>query len=121
MADTSMKFGYGNIANLDTAIENGIIDERDLVLTKDTAELFYITDDKEKQAIRPRILCFNNTEEATTTVNKNSDTYAGQPVVIKSASDGKFYPYLVQQGTSSFTVEPVITQISGAGMVWTEF
>lgn len=120
MGNTSMKFGYGNSANLDTAIENGIIDERDLVLTKDTSELFYITDDKEKQAIRPRILCFDGVDDATTTINKNSDTYAGQPIMIKNASDGKFYPYLVQQGTSSFTVEQVITQVP-SGMLWTEF
>lgn len=121
MADTSMKFGYGNIGNLDTAIANGVIDERDLVLTKDTAELFYITDDKAKQAIRPRILCFDSVDTATTTLNQNTDTYAGQPIAIKNASDGKYYPYTVQQGASSFVVEPVITQISGSGMIWTEF
>ena len=48
MADTAMKFGYGNKENLDTAIENGTIDERDLVLTKDTSELYYIKDDNTK-------------------------------------------------------------------------
>lgn len=52
MATTS-KLGYGNAENLDTAITNGIIDEKDLVITKDTSEFYYIRDDKSKQAIRP--------------------------------------------------------------------
>ena len=45
MATTS-KLGYGNAENLDTAITNGIIDEKDLVITKDTSEFYYIRDDK---------------------------------------------------------------------------
>ena len=48
MATTS-KLGYGNAENLDTAITNGIIDEKDLVITKDTSEFYYIRDDKSKQ------------------------------------------------------------------------
>ena len=43
MATTS-KLGYGNAENLDTAITNGIIDEKDLVITKDTSEFYYIRD-----------------------------------------------------------------------------
>lgn len=120
MSDNSLKFDYGNLENIDTAISSGIIDERDLVLTKDTSELFYIKDDKTKQAIRPRILRYGSVDEALTDINKNSDTYAGQPIVIKSASTGKYSPYTVQQGTSSFTIEPIVTTVSG-GMTWTEF
>lgn len=119
--DNSMKFGYGNAENVDTAIENGTIDEKDLVLTKDTSELMYIRDDKTKQYIRTRVLRFNGVDEATTELNKNSDTYAGQPIAIKNAEDGKYYPYTVQQGSSSFTVEPVVTTSTGTGMIWTEF
>lgn len=120
MAKEAMKFGYGNLSNIDSAIESGKIDERDLVLTKDTSELFYIKDDKSKQVIRPRVLTFNSVEEATTGINQNSDTYAGQPISIKNASDGKYYPYTVQQGESAFTVEQIVTTMSN-GMTWTEF
>ena len=51
---TYSKLGYGNAANLDTAITNGKIDGKDIVITKDTSEFYYIRDDKTKQAIRPR-------------------------------------------------------------------
>lgn len=122
MADAAMKFGYGNAENIDTAVAAGTLDEKDLVLTKDTSELVYIRDDKTKQYIRPRVLRFDSTETAVTELNKNSDTYAGQPIVIKNSDDGKYYPYTVQQGSSNFIVEPVIaTTTSGTGMTWTEF
>lgn len=117
-----MKFGYGKAEDVDTAVSAGTVDEKDLVLTKDTSELIYIRDNKTKQFIRPRLLRYDSVETATTELNKNTDTYAGQPVVIKNPSDGKYYPYTVQQGFSAFTVEPVIsTTVSGSGMVWTEF
>ena len=120
MPNASMKFGYGNKENISTAIENGTIDEKDLVLTKDTSELFYVKDDKTTQVVRPRLRCFESLDEAVTEVNKSADTYAGQPVSVKSAVDGKYYTYMVQQGSSAFTVEPVVTTVSG-GMTWTEF
>lgn len=121
MADTAMKFGYGNSADIDTAITNGVLDEKDLVLTKDTSELVYIRDDKTKQPIRPRILCFDSKEQAIEELNKNSDTYAGQPISIKDASDGKYYSYTVQEDSSSFTVEPIAATVSDPGMKWVEF
>nr|DAM79818.1 MAG TPA: hypothetical protein [Caudoviricetes sp.] len=118
MAD--MKFGYGNANNIDTAVESGTLDERDLVLTKDTSELIYIKDDKTQQKIRPRVRTFTSTEDAVTELNKSSDTYAGQPISIKNSADGKYYPYTVQQGASSFVIEPVISN-TGSGFTWTEF
>jgi hypothetical protein len=118
MAD--MKFGYGNVNNIDTAVESGTLDERDLVLTKDTSELIYIKDDKTQQKIRSRVRTFTSTEDAVTELNKSSDTYAGQPISIKNSVDGKYYPYTVQQGASSFVIEPVISN-TGSGFTWTEF
>lgn len=122
MGDSTMEFGYGNASAIDEAIESGTLDEKDLVLTKDTSELIYIKSDKTKQFIRPRVLCFDSESDALTALNQNSDTYAGQPIAIKNSSDGKYYPYTVQQGASSYTVEPVASiTTSGSGMTWKEF
>lgn len=118
MAATS-KLGYGNAENLDTAITNGTIDERDLVITKDTSEFYYIRDDKTKQAIRPRIRVFDSSDQATEQLNNSSDTYAGQPVMIKN-SDNKYEPWTVQLlSTGKFTVEQF--NATGTGFVWQEF
>ena len=48
------KIGYGNKANIDTAISETTIDEGDLVITKDTEELAFIKPDKSTMFIKSR-------------------------------------------------------------------
>lgn len=119
MANKYSKLGYGNAVDITTAIDSGKLDGRDIVVTKDTSELIYIRDDKTQQVIRSRTLVFNSPGEAITALNKNSDTYAGQFVMIRDV-DGKYQPYTVQtSGESGFVVEPTVS--ANAGFVWQEF
>lgn len=119
MADKYSKLGYGNAGDVATAIEGGKLDGKDLVVTKDTSELIYIRDDKTQQAIRPRTLLFNSPGEAITALNKNSDTYAGQTVMVRD-ENGKYQPYTVQTSSDeSFIVEPTVA--AQTGFVWQEF
>lgn len=119
MANKYSKLGYGNAGDVAAAIESGKIDGKDLVITKDTSELIYIKDDKTQQAIRPRTLLFNSPGDANNQLNKNSDTYAGQTVMIRD-EDGKYQPYTVQAaGDGAFEVEP-FTAVN-TGFVWQEF
>lgn len=48
------KIGYGNKSDIDTAITEAKIDEGDLIVTKDTAELAFIKPDKSKVFIKSR-------------------------------------------------------------------
>lgn len=114
------KLGYGDSANLDTAIENGIIDGKDIVITKDTSELYYIRDDKTKQAVRPRVQVFDSESEANEELNNDSSTYAGQTVMIKDEA-GKYIPWVVQKVSDSdeFKVEAI--SVVSTGFAWCEF
>ena len=85
MATTS-KLGYGNAENLDTAIANGIIDEKDLVITKDTSEFYYIRDDKSKQAIRPRTHVFDSNGQANE-VTVSTDNKISVNVKVSAKAD----------------------------------
>ena len=88
-------------------------------MTKDTSELYYIKDDKSVQKIQTRTQRFNSPGEAIAALNKSSDTYAGQTVMIRD-DNGKCQPYTVQaSGDSSFVVEPTVT--ANTGFVWQEF
>ena len=107
MANKYSKLGYGNAVDVAAAIESGKIDGKDLVVTKDTSELYYIKDDKSVQKIQTRTQLFNSPGEA------------GQTVMIRD-ENGKYQPYTVQaSGDSSFVVEPTVT--ANAGFVWQEF
>lgn len=120
MAEYS-KLGYGEFGKIDTAVEQGILDGKDIVITKDTSEFIYIRDDKTKQIIRSRVPTFDTEAEAVSALNAASDTYAGQPVAIKG-SDGKYKPYTVQHGESGFIVEAVAGMTNTtSGFLWQEF
>lgn len=119
--EESAKLGYGNYERVNTAVGQGKLDARDLVITKDTSEFIYIRDDLSRQVIRPRLRCFDDVFTAINELNKSQDTYAGQFVCIKN-EHGDYEPYMVQQGTSIFEVRPMITQQQPAtGISWVRF
>lgn len=116
------KLGRGQFNNIDTAVKSGILDSKDIVITSDTSELVYIKDDKSKQIIRGRVPRFDSEADAVMALNASEDTYAGQPIVIKDNSNGKYKPYTVQNGETGFIVEAVAGMTTTAtGFVWQEF
>lgn len=120
MAEYS-KLGRGEFNHIDTAVQSGILDGKDIVITSDTSELVYIREDKTKQVIRGRIALFDSESDAVAALNAAADTYAGQPVSIRD-SDGKYKPYTVQNGETGFIVEAVSGMTSiVTGFVWQEF
>lgn len=119
MAEFS-KLGYGNRENLDAAIDSGVLDERDIVITKDTSEFIYIRDDKTQQVIRSRVRTFDSEAQAVSALNDSSDTYAGQLVSIKD-NNGTYKPFTVQKGEAGFYVEEIAMQVTNTNFVWKEF
>lgn len=123
MADTAKysKLGRGEFHNIDAAVQAGILDGKDIVITSDTSELVYIKDDQTKQIIRGRVPLFDSESDAVAALNAAADTYAGQPIAIKDFNN-KYQLHTVQDGEAGFIVEPV-GGISGTntGFVWQEF
>lgn len=115
------KLGRGEFNNIDNAVQSGVLDGKDIVITSDTSELVYIRDDGTKQIIRGRVPLFDTEEAAVTALNAATDTYAGQPVSIKD-TDKKYKLYTVQNGEVGFIVEPASSiSTSNTGFVWQEF
>lgn len=111
------KLAYGKKANIDRAIANKTINDSDFVVTSDTSELVYITEDMKQQIIRSRNRLFIDVVSATRDLNSSQDTYAGQIVMIRDANEYK--PYIVQNSSdgSGFTVSP-LTSSSGGSIQW---
>lgn len=78
------KLGYGNAEDIEAAIALGMLDGRDMIITKDSSEFMYVRDDLSVQKIRPRNRCFASVTEANEQLNETEDTYAGQTVMVKS-------------------------------------
>ncbi len=119
MADNLIKFGHGNYDDIDGVIASGVLDGKDIVITKDTLELIYITEDKQKQRIGLRTHVFDSTEAAKEALKTASDTYVGQCVSIKG-EDGKYRSYVVQSKDDDIVVEPAEGNSVGS-FKWEEF
>lgn len=114
------KLGYGNAEDVEAAIALGMLDGRDMIITKDSSEFMYVRDDLSVQKIRPRNRCFASVTEANEQLNETEDTYAGQTVMVKD-ENGKYSPWIVQQSeaTGLFSIEPFY--VEPTNFVWQEF
>lgn len=111
MADNRVKYAYLNYADISKRIENGDIDEYDVIFTKDTHEQYLIKDDLSLLNIKSRIYCFNSIESAKESLNSNSDTYEGQIVAIADNDLGVYHGYIVNKVDEEYTV----TSLSDSG------
>lgn len=114
------KLGYGNAEDVEAAIALGLLDGKDLIITKDTSEFMYVRDDLSVQTITPRTRIFETVSVANDALNDDEATYAGQTVMIKDEK-GKYAPWVVQKSaaTGRFLVEPFY--IAPTNLQWTEF
>lgn len=114
------KLGYGNAEDVEAAIALGLLDGKDLIITKDTSEFMYVRDDLSVQKVTPRTRIFETVTEANTALNNDEATYAGQTVMIKN-ENGKYAPWVVQKSASTgrFLVEPFY--VAPTNFQWTEF
>lgn len=102
MADNRVKYAYLNYDDIQKRIESGEIDQYDIVFTKDTHEQYFIKDDLSLLRITSKIYRFGSIIEAEETLNKNTDTYAGQIVAI--AKDNTYSGYIVNRSNDRYTV-----------------
>lgn len=78
MAYKYSKLGYGNAKDVEAAIALGLIDGKDLIITKDTSEFIYVRDDLSIQKVAPRTLCFDSIPAANEAINQNDATYVSR-------------------------------------------
>lgn len=117
--DLYTKLGYGKSGDVDKAIEDGVLDGRDLVITKDTEELMFIDDEKQIHTIRSKPLIFESENEALQYINNSSNSekiYLGQQIVIKT--NNEYVTYTIQKGNND---DYVVKSMVAGGLVWQTF
>lgn len=113
MAQNRAKFGYLTYNDMLQKITDEVLDQHDIIFTKDTKETYIISSDLEPIALRSKVYVYNSKEDAIEAINNNTDTYVGQ---IVSILEGDTYRgYIVNKNsklrTNSYTVSP-LTDIS---------
>ena len=76
------KWAYLSYDSIIAKIQEGKLDEYDVVYTKDTHENYVISPELELWAVRSRVYVFSSEDDANTQLNVNTDTYVGQIVSI---------------------------------------
>ena len=104
MAENRVKYAYLNYSDISTRIENGEIDQYDVIFTKDTHEQYLIKDDLSLLNIKSRIYCFNSIISAKEKLNSNTDTYEGQIVAIADNDSGIYHGYIVNKSDNEYIV-----------------
>ena len=105
MENNKVKFGFLFYSDILPKIQDGILDQYDVVFTKDTRETYIISQDLEPIAIRNKVYVFSSIQEAEETLNKNTDTYVGQIVSILDKTTYK--GFIVDKKDDTFFVIPL--------------
>ena len=104
MAENRVKYAYLDYSDISTRIENGEIDQYDVVFTKDTHEQYLIKDDLSLLNIKSRIYCFDSIISAKEKLNSNTDTYEGQIVAIADNDSGVYHGYIVNKSNDEYII-----------------
>ena len=95
------KIGYGDIGRIGEVIQSGLLDEYDIVFTKDTHEIVFIDPNKNKLKMQARI-SYDTEEDAL------AEGYKGKIVTI--LTDGEYKPYIIQMNAEEFILKPLVKE-----------
>lgn len=99
-----VKYAYLDYEDIQTRIDNGEIDQYDVIFTRDTHEQYLIKDDLSLLNIKSRVYCYDSVASAKELLNSNTDTYEGQIVAIVDNNLGVYHGYIVNKSDDEYTV-----------------
>ena len=112
MANKKYKLGWGEESKISSAIQSGLLDGGDLVVTKDTKRLAFI-DPKDQviHFVKNKLLCFNTLDDAQSYASTDKAAYAGE--LISVLVNGKQKTYRLQASKSGYSVEDIESSTTG--------
>lgn len=93
--NTRAKWAYLPYDSIQPKIDEGILDQFDVIYTSDSHENIIITPDLTLWSVRSRIYTFDSIADANSSLNTNTDTYKGQ--IVSILNDDKYTAYIVNQ------------------------
>lgn len=96
------KIGWGNLGKIGEVIQSGLLDEYDIVFTKDTHEIVFIDPDKNQIKVKARIE-YDSADAAL------ADGYKGQIVTV--LENGTYKPYIIQPSDEELILQPLVKEL----------
>ena len=118
MTSNRAKFAFLKYADILNKINDGTLNEFDIIYTKDSHENIIISPDLIPISVRSRIYVFDSVEDANTQLNENTDTYVGQ--IVSIVIDDKCKGYIVNRDSQGSYYVNKLTEddISKNGIVY---
>lgn len=105
MANTKFKLGYGKKEDIWSAISKGLLDGGDLVITKNTKELAFITPSKDEiMFIKSQIGSFDSIEDAEKYASSDASAYEGELITVVGDTAKT---YRLQKAETGYQLEDV--------------
>lgn len=106
MADKKWRLGYGDEGKILSAIEAGVLDGADLIVTKDTRRFAFVRpSDKSVLFGKSKLETFDSIEEANTYAASDKSAYAGE--LISVLVNDKYKTYRLQSAGSGYEIEDI--------------
>lgn len=106
MAKKKYKLGWGEENKITSAIQNGLLDGGDLVITKDTKRIAFIDPNENLvHFLKNRLITFDNLEDAKSYANTNKDAYAGELISVLIGDKQK--TYRLQNAETGYSIEDI--------------
>ena len=99
MAKPKSKLAYLSYDQIQTKIDQGLLDEYDLVFEKNEHILYILDKEKNIVPVKSRIDSYQSEESAIIALNSKTDTYEGQ--IVNILVDGKYIPYSVNKDSNT--------------------
>lgn len=112
MAKKKYKLGWGEEGKILSAINSGLLDGGDLVVTKDTKRLAFIDPtDEVVHFINSRLITFDSLDGAAKYASSSKSAYAGE--LISVLVSGKYKTYRLQSAQSGYILEDIESSTTG--------
>ena len=103
------KLAYLSYDQIQTKIDQGLLDEYDLIFEKNEHVLYILDKEKNIVPVTSRIDSYQSEASAITALNSKTDTYEGQ--IVNILVDGKYIPYSVNKDSSAVVDTYYVTRI----------
>lgn len=113
MATKKYKLGWGEESKIASAIQNGLLDGGDLVITKDTKRIAFIDPNNEDTIhfLKSRLISFESLEDAKSYASTSKSAYAGELITVSVGEKQK--TYRLQQAKSGYAIEDIESGTTG--------
>lgn len=112
MANKKYKLGWGEESKIASALQNGLLDGGDLIITKDTKRIAFVDPSEDiVHFLKNRLISFESLEDAKSYASTSKSAYAGELITVTVGDKQK--TYRLQSADNGYIIEDIESGTTG--------